>query len=910
MTRSLSIATAVKAAMAAGTAPMVIVKIEWGGAIGTKYYADAAVTVGSIVASGRVVNADVNGIASNGSPGTVQEASVSLVDPDGTLRGYTNQVVMDGCAITIYHHYDGLGESDLLEILSGIVRGPVVWNDSDRTLAFQAERVLVDNVITYTPEYGEVADLPEESEGATWPLCFGTVIDVPAVRVSRGPRGTLKEAISSNNTTLKVTDGANFPQSESITLLIGGVYVTGEFGAGGDPEIFTPSEWNVPKYTNVIPGPRVADDDEENDNVFWLQDSTQEIIGLTLVVQSSTGMDSARQVNFVQAQKGNKIWCAYPWGVLLSNTGPGTFVANAVSHEQSPLVRTWFIKAGARVRQLNQADVFVANDEESTEVLRVQALQKQVDNKGVETQALLPVPSNFYTINLSDTVGGRTVTTITFDVPLSDRDPAWLDDTVYVSLRSSLSSNPAEVIEWALTERAGYAAEDLDSTAFALVETALTNYPAHFACLEPITISKLQEFAEQSRCALTWQNGLWHIRYLSAEPSLGDAATNLDDDWITEGRIEITATGRESSDRFATRIVGVYRDSYAKAPQRIMVENATAQGLYGVVETVIEFWGLQTSECVQKTLDFMIARRSRLWKLARIATQPNALAVEINDYVEIDVADLWPADLLGLVQSVDHDTGAHEIGLDIWLPIEEGTAVVSDSAYLDDSGDTPPDDPGDGIEEGDPQALKITLTFISGGRDGPEDESETGSVPGIVLSEVADPDYSVKLYPDGLDGAAGDTVTARAMDGAKPEADVEVMCSRVSGQWYLQYSGSAESTSKQFRVKSVYADLLVCRTWDGADEGGEDVLVAKPYLLRRSPFDGQTRDGISYAYTSHFERTATLDEETEDQVIVPSYVEDDLIYGISNIEGGTNVTNAEFLDINADGRAWALGDDS
>lgn len=904
MTRDLTTDVATKAVATEGVEPLTIVKVQWGGSIGTLYYADRDLTVGSITALGRVVGLGVDGAtAGDRGPGTVQEASVRLVDPDQVLRGYTNQVVLDGLAVTIYHWYGSLAEVDLVELVDGFVRGPISWEEGERVLSFRVERALADEVLTYTPEAGEVTGLPEESDGKTWPLAFGTVIDVPAVRIERGPRGSLKEAINIDNQVIEITGGENFPQDESITIRIGSVLATGRFYE----ETFSVEEWNVARYESVIPAARViGDPDEDNQRVLWLQDSSQEVLDLTLTVVTSVGMEGVRTSNPIVAQQGNKIWAVYPWGVLLNDTDP-TFVARAVARANAPGITLWFIKEGAPVRQIDQEDVYVANDTTSNGLLRVQAFKEYVDPEGVTQSALVPVPSNFYSYNLADTKAGRPVTTVSFAVPLQDRDKSWKDETIYVTLRSTRSSNPATVIEWLLLDRAGYSSGEIDADSFASAVTALTNYPAHFAMLEPRTIAALLDFAEQSRCVLSWQNNLWKIRYMSTDPGAGDG-TSLSDANITMGAINISATARESSDRWTTRLVGTYRDSYAEIEKRILDENAAAQALYGVVEETIDFWGLQTAAMVTKTLEFMIARRSRIWKQTQVETQLNALAVEVHDYVELEMTDLWPSGTLGLVRGVNHATDAETIILDLWLPIEEGTAVESGSAFLDDSGDSAPADPGAGITEGDPQILRVSFSEQYLTAPGVEETEPAESVPGIVLSLAEAGLYNVRLYPDGLDGTPREIVVARALDNAKPPVSSEVMCTVVSGVWHFQYSG-ATAQMAMYRFKSMASNHIICRTWDGSTEGTEDVLIAKPYLLRRTPFDGETRGFVTYAYNSDITRTAWDDpEDIDNQVISPAYVINDIIYATRSIEGGTAVTvtaeTIEWLDINADGRVW------
>jgi len=100
------------------------------------------------------------------------------------------------------------------------------------------------------------------------------------------------------------------------------------------------------------------------------------------------------------------------------------------------------------------------------------------------------------------------------------------------------------------------------------------------------------------------------------------------------------------------------------------------------------------------------------------------------------------------------------------------------------------------------------------------------------------------------------------------------------------------------------------------------IHVAKPYLLRHTPFHGKRRDGLDYNYTSNVARTAsktTLGNPpttvTENQVIVPKYVAGDVIYAIGRVFGprdefrvsasGPDVVSTRWLDMNVDGRFWA-----
>ncbi|GAG50176.1 unnamed protein product, partial [marine sediment metagenome] len=118
---------------------------------------------------------------------------------------------------------------------------------------------------------------------------------------------------------------------------------------------------------------------------------------------------------------------------------------------------------------------------------------------------------------------------------------------------------------------------------------------------------------------------------------------------------------------------------------------------------------------------------------------------------------------------------------------------------------------------------------------------------------------------------------------------------------------------QRFRVKSQSNDYLTCRTWnplvDSGEEGSVNIKVAKPYLLRRTPFDGESitygEQTIDYSYTSSHERHADDGVDDEDQIIVPAYFVDDEILAVRNMAGGSGIDEIIWEDINNAGRFWA-----
>lgn len=139
-----------------------------------------------------------------------------------------------------------------------------------------------------------------------------------------------------------------------------------------------------------------------------------------------------------------------------------------------------------------------------------------------------------------------------------------------------------------------------------------------------------------------------------------------------------------------------------------------------------------------------------------------------------------------------------------------------------------------------------------------------------------------------------------------------------------QFINSGKSIQmKQFKVVRLDTDVIICHTFNGVEEGEDEIKVAMPFLLRKTPFDSATRldpprAGITYVYSDFNIRVATNeDDEDEAQILVDSYEEGDIIFAMKGIFGGTSLYHDEekeipviWIDSNVDGRFWALDIDA
>jgi hypothetical protein len=89
------------------------------------------------------------------------------------------------------------------------------------------------------------------------------------------------------------------------------------------------------------------------------------------------------------------------------------------------------------------------------------------------------------------------------------------------------------------------------------------------------------------------------------------------------------------------------------------------------------------------------------------------------------------------------------------------------------------------------------------------------------------------------------------------------------------------------------------------DEGnpvGQAFLIAKPFELRQTTYNGLTVDAITYLYSDSVSRLADGFVD-ENQIVIPPYlVNFSIVMYCSFVEG---ILDTVGTDVNAAGRAWA-----
>jgi hypothetical protein len=208
---------------------MMVLRIDWGGSVGTKWYADRALT-SPVVAEGRLLEVgELDLRIAGGKVQAVGDVTIRLSDYDGDVRADLQAVPIERCRAVLYQWFVGTSADDAVPLLVGFVEGPATWREADASVSFD----LVDASAGYGVMVGhevsrsDFSSMPDES--AQLPLVFGEVEGLKCVQVTDGLKGILLRELWAADTVAIVEGGEDFPQMTDLGVLIHNKQVWGYF---------------------------------------------------------------------------------------------------------------------------------------------------------------------------------------------------------------------------------------------------------------------------------------------------------------------------------------------------------------------------------------------------------------------------------------------------------------------------------------------------------------------------------------------------------------------------------------------------------------------------------------------------------------------------------------------------------
>lgn len=537
----------------------------------------------------------------------------------------------------------------------------------------------------------EIVDIETKKIYNPAPVCFGTCIDVEALKISNY-LGYVKDEINKDSQIINIGNSNLFPRDTEITIIIDKIVFKGGFYLADSDEFtiasrnynahgaFTPTIANRPKHMTTKDFVINYSGTKKLTNMYvCLKVTGQNVYQINKCINDdppSGGVQKIKcQHNWIAdptyglPQSGWELVSLSFWGSGLSpDWGTDTLV------DGSPLVRdSWVIAEGAGVSLYNIVDepssegddeiVYIPNLLQSNEILSVKA-----DYDG----ELTDVPTSNYTVlnnfKLNSSKYAGYSTCIIFDELLSTLDPKWSDDKILVSLRSSISDNIVSVIRYILELNTDL---EIDNTSFLEVSEKLKNFPVHFSYNNvEDAFNFCTEIAKISRCALFIDQDKVKLKYLSETPTVD---FNLTVDNVLQRSIVKTFTPKED---IVTRLKATYNST------DIPIELSSDVKNNGLVIEETDYFIYYHKELAKYSVSYWLYRLSNIWKILEINCPFNMLKVSNFDIVEVDVPFVSSSKIKGIVQGMKIDLSTKIVNITILLASISGQNTENSNFWL------------------------------------------------------------------------------------------------------------------------------------------------------------------------------------------------------------------------------------
>ncbi len=717
-----------------GTEPMIVIAVDWVQDGNVTFYTDRAITGQPV--EGRILDISIlDNVFNLEDNSDSKEISLTLDDSDEVLKDIINNNDIHGRPVSVFHWDASTPIADRALLFSGVINSPIIWDEGDRTLKLTVLSKLEDAEFGFSlDEALGIANQPLNLQGKAWPLCFGTVTNVPALRLTDVVEGKLESSVGIRDFTLVPKYNYLVNCSKCYTCLEGSNF---DIDTLVSANTFRPCP-NCNRRVCVA----IRKLELQITAQTRLQFSEVRISGAARFPQGiviTLKIDEALFTGFFDgttAEPSSKFIINRREHAKFSDIGAtnATSVVNTINSEIDNLIDTncgptvddridvtticdgipldtdglpqkqakgvtdfwrvfnaWptaglqFIQPGARVVLATAADVaYVCNLVPSTNIIRVKA------NKRIgQSTRLVDVPDSFWSTRTVD-FGSYDTTEIVFSKLLSEIDEEWEDD-IFVTLESSEGPDIVEVIKFLINKYTNFT---INTASFNSVQVDLTGWEANFALLERGNIlTLLTDIAFQARCALYIKNNEIFIQFLAKR------ATPVD--LILESDVENNSLslGHTDTEDLVTKFVANWTDDYA-AKEQVQTILRFNIGKYGLKEREFDFFIYNDEEMVKAAALFWTIRKSQIWRRLRFKTPINKLQLETFDNIEVRFNDFSPNDILAHIQQASYDSSDYSISFDCWTPVRSGEQSEFNFAFPEDVDITTVFPPIEDIESG------------------------------------------------------------------------------------------------------------------------------------------------------------------------------------------------------------------
>lgn len=701
-----------------GTEPMIVASVDWVEDGNITFYSDRKIAGQAV--EGRILDISIlDNVFVLEDNSDSKQISITLDDSDGVLKNIINNNDIHGRSVSISHWDASTPLPDVAILFTGTINSPIIWDEGDRTLKFTILSKIEDAEYGFSlDESIGIPDQPLALQGKAWPLCFGTVTNVPALRLVDRVEGILESPVGIRDFTLVPKLNYLTNCGKCITCRSGSTFnltdntSSSNFAPCGNCnrrvcvavrklELQIISQTNLQfttlKITSAGRFPQGQIINLKIDGALFIgffdgttADPSSDFIvtrrehakfseiGSTTATSVATTINNEVNV-LIDTKCGavkrdlvdiNRI-CD---GISLDTDGLPQDQARGVS-DFWRVVNAWpsagfqFIDAGATVKLVTAADVaYVCNLVTSTSIIKVKARKKI----GQATR-LIDVPDSFWSTRTVD-FGTYQTTEIVFPKLLSDISKEWEDD-IFVTLKSSEGPLITDILEFLINK---YTTFTINRASFDSVKLDLAGWEANFALLDRGNIlNLLRDIAFQARCAIYITNGEIFVQFLAKRPTPVDL--------ILESDVENNSLSLEhtSTEDLVTKFVAKWTNDYAQK-ESIKTVLRWNVGKYGLKEQEFDFFIYDDEELVRTASTFWLLRKSQIWRRLKFKTAIHKLQLETFDNIEVRFNDFSSDDILAHIQGASYDSNDFSISFDCWTPVRSGEQTEYDFAFPDD----------------------------------------------------------------------------------------------------------------------------------------------------------------------------------------------------------------------------------
>jgi len=709
MSRTLTAATQTEM-VKPSTAPRTIIKIEFGGAIGTKYYSDSTFSVGGYSIVGAVVSwgAFATALRERGSTKVSGDQSFTLKDEDQTILGYLRDVDFHAIDATVFQWFTGLAAADLTPILSGKLNQPIEFNEERGTIKFDVTDIgrWFDHWMGEVVGRDDFANIWDQHEDAVVPIVYGYVKRAPTVCVAHGAETTLATVMKYDATECAVNDGEDFPQNTAITCKVNEEFIRGSM----DGNKFTITT----RGYVLLSGTTSAD----TGNSYDLEDSGLSDANLKKYIWKLIKVDvdggGNWQWNVITGyDTANKRWYVwFPW--LTPGTSTATSVANGASYQVCGKVKTH--DAGSTFRQVLDDYVWIANANESEEVISVEARGRSTGSVLMDSilysehspdlsrlinpqETWVALREDEYEVDTADaaTWAGHTCTTITMkNLPTDCPHGRYTSDELRVTLKGTVlqraslySVNPAKIIDDILLKYSGCTTADIDLTSLSAATTALAWWNFGFAFQERREVMDVvADLAFQCRSVVLFEafSTVPKAKFVVLYNSAGSSLLTIENDRSggnAPRRIDSLKIGSTPIDGVITRVMANWIEEAENKTHEVI--DATAEATYGRRDLNYNFWAYSKKCYVNAIATWWLNRWNTVWEQVRLVTFLSTLDAERGDTVTLNIPGYY-TNQPAYIKGINHSPGSGEadspdkITYELDLPIYAGCASTCEMA--------------------------------------------------------------------------------------------------------------------------------------------------------------------------------------------------------------------------------------